>query len=335
MKAMLLRHPWPVRQSPLELVDLPAPEPGPGQVRLRVLACGICHTDLHVLEGELPPHKSPVVPGHQVIGVIDKLGEGVEALQQGQRVGIPWLHSTCGHCRFCLSGRENLCEAALFTGYDVDGGFSEYTLGRAGFVYPIPEDFPSLQAAPLLCAGIIGYRALRLSALRPGGKLALFGFGASAHIAIQIARYWGCDVYVFTRGAGHRKLADDLGAVWTGNAEETPPEKMDSAIVFAPAGRLVLDALRVIDKGGTVALAGIYMTPVPEMDYGCYLYHEKTLRSVANSTRQDAIELLELAVKVPIHTEVQVFPLEEANQALQLLKGGAIQGAGVLSVASR
>ncbi|MCL4371570.1 MAG: zinc-dependent alcohol dehydrogenase family protein [Chloroflexi bacterium] len=332
MRAMMLVEPRPIEEKPLALVDIPLPEPGPGQVRLRVVACGICHTDLHIVEGELPPHKLPLVPGHQIVGYVDALSEGVEKLRLGDHVGVPWLNATCGECAFCGTERENLCERARFTGYDVDGGFAEYGLAPADFVYPIPPGFPSLQAAPLLCAGIIGYRALRLSEIRPGGRLALFGFGASAHIAIQIARHWGCRVYVFTRGAHHRALAEQLGAEWTGSAGDEPPSRADAAIVFAPAGSLVLDALRVVDKGGTVALAGIYMTPIPEMDYARYLYHEKTLRSVANSTRQDAVELLRLAVEIPIRTEVQVFPLEQANEALLLLNQGRIEGAGVLQV---
>lgn len=332
MRAMLLREPRPIEERPLEMVDIPLPEPSAGQVRLRVAACGICHTDLHIVEGDLPPHKLPLVPGHQIVGRVDALGEGVGSLRPGDRVGVPWLHATCGQCPFCSTGRENLCEGAQFTGYDVDGGFAEYALAPSDFVYPIPPGFPDLQAAPLLCAGIIGYRALRLSGIRPDGTLAIFGFGASAHIAIQIARHWGCRVYVFTRGPGHRALATQLGAAWTGAAEDEPPSKADAAIVFAPAGGLVLEALRVLEKGGTVALAGIYMTPIPVMYYEKHLYHEKTLRSVANSTRQDAVDLLRLAAEIPIHTETQVFRLEQANEALLLLKQGRIQGAGVLQV---
>ncbi len=285
------------------------------------------------MKGELPSHKLPVVPGHQIVGEIDALGEDVRDHRVGERAGVPWLHATCGACGFCAADRENLCEEAQFTGYDVDGGFAEHVLASADFVYPIPAGFPAPLAAPLLCAGIIGYRALRLSDLRPGGTLALLGFGASAHITIQIARHWGCRSFVFTRSPRHRELAAALGAEWTGSAEDGPPAQADSAIVFAPAGRLVLDALRVVRKSGTVALAGIYMTPIPEMD-SALLYHERTLRSVANSTRQDAGELLQMAAEIPIRTEVQVFPLEEANRALLLLKQGAIQGAGVLQMAA-
>ncbi|MDA8219187.1 MAG: zinc-dependent alcohol dehydrogenase family protein [Dehalococcoidales bacterium] len=331
MKAMILDEPAPIESEPLKLRDVPDPVPGPGQVRLRVHACGICHTDLHIVEGELPLPKLPIIPGHQIVGTVDRLGEGVQSLRLGERVGVPWLAHTCGVCAFCRRGEENLCENIRFTGYHVDGGFAQYTLAAEGFAYPLPEGSPDLQAAPLLCAGIIGFRALRLSEIRPGERLGLYGFGASAHIAIQIARHWGCEVYIFTRGEGHRQLARQLGAAWTGRAEDTPPAPPDSSIIFAPAGRLVPEALRALRRGGTLALAGIYMSPIPEMDYSL-LYGERTVRSVANSTRQDAVDLLRLAAEIPIRTEVEVFPLGEANRALRLLKEGQIRGAGVLEV---
>lgn len=332
MKAMLLRAPQPVEQSPLELAEVPDPQPGPGQVRLRVSACGICHTDLHIVEGELPAHKLPVVPGHQIVGTVDKPGEGVIRLHPGDRVGVPWLHSSCGNCSFCRDGKENLCPDTKFAGYDVDGGYAQYTLAREGFAYPLPDGFSDVQAAPLLCAGIIGFRSLRLSEIKPGQRLGLYGFGAAAHIAIQVAVHWKCEVYVFTRGAEHQALARKLGAVWAGRAEDQPPKKLNSAIIFAPAGGIVPYALEALEKGGVLALGGIYMSTIPELDYTRHLYYEKTVRSVTNSTRQDALDLLRLAAEIPIHTETEVFPLEEANRALQLLKQGKIQGAGVLRI---
>ncbi len=331
MRAMILSRPAPIENEPLVLAEVPVPTPGPGEVRLRVRACGICHTDLHVMEGELPVRKSPLIPGHQIVGVVDAVGPGVTSPRLGERVGVPWLHSTCGACAFCTRGQENLCDDARFTGYHADGGYAEYALTRADFAYPLPETFADLAAAPLLCAGIIGFRALRLSEVRPGERLGLYGFGASAHIAIQIARHWGCEVYVFSRGEHHRRLAQELGAAWTGRAEDTPPAALDAAIIFAPAGGLVPEALRALRKGGTLALAGIYMTPLPQMDYGL-LYGERSVRSVANSTRQDARDLLRVAAEVPVRSEVEVFPLAQANHALRLLKEGKIQGAGVLDV---
>lgn len=331
MRAMVLYQQSPIETVPLVLAEVPAPAPGRGEVRLRVRACGICHTDLHVVEGELPAHRLPLIPGHQIVGELDALGEGVADLPLGTRLGVPWLHRACGTCAFCLAGAENLCDNPAFTGYDVDGGYAQYAVAPADFAYPLPAGVPDNEVAPLLCAGIIGYRALRLSGITAGGRLGLYGFGASAHLAIQIARHWGCQVYVFTRGAEHRRLAEELGAAWTGRAEETPPAPLDAAIIFAPAGPLVPEALRVLGKGGTVALAGIYMSPIPTMDYSL-LYGERAIRSVANATREDARELLRLAAEIPLRSEVEVFPLAAANRALLLLKQGRIQGAGVLAV---
>jgi len=331
MKAMLLRKHGPIEEAPLEYIDVPTPTPARGEVRVRISTCGICHTDLHVIEGELTEGKPPVIPGHQIVGSVDVLGDGVSQSSVGDRVGIPWLHSTCGQCVYCKSGKENLCENARFTGYHVDGGYAQYVTVSQDFAYHIPRGYPDAQAAPLLCAGVIGYRALRLSEAEPGCRLGLYGFGASAHIVIQIARYRDCEVYVYTRGAGHQDLARRLGASWVGRAEDGKPGTLDSAIIFAPAGSLVPHALEALRRGGTLALAGIYMTPIPQMDYRL-LYHERTLRSVANSTRQDVVELLELAPKVPVHTEVQTFLLGEANEALMLLKAGKIEGAAVLEM---
>jgi propanol-preferring alcohol dehydrogenase len=331
MQAMILKTTRPVEDNPLEAAELPTPSPGPAEIRIQVRACGVCHTDLHTVEGDLPLPRLPVVPGHQIVGVVEAAGVGVTRFREGDRVGVPWLNWTCGTCDFCRRGQENLCDRARFTGYHVDGGYARFAVVSEPFAYPIPDVFSDAEAAPLLCAGVIGFRALRLSQVQPGQHLGLYGFGASAHIAIQVARHWGCQVYVFTRSPAHRELARQLGAAWTGRAEDEPPDPVDSAIIFAPAGRLVLDALRVLAKGGTLALAGITMSPIPEMDYRL-IYHERIVRSVANSTRQDAEDLLRVAAEIPIRTEVQLFPLAEANRALQLLKHSQIQGAGVLEI---
>jgi propanol-preferring alcohol dehydrogenase len=314
------------------MADLPVPEPGPGQIRLRVRACGVCHTDLHLVEGELDLPRLPVVPGHQIVGTVDSPGDGVTRFTRGDRVGVPWLYSTCGQCDYCRRGQENLCDNARFTGQHADGGFAEYTVVPAAFAYPIPEGFPDGQAAPLLCAGIIGYRSLRLSEIQPGGRLGLYGFGASAHVAIQIARHWGCEVYVFTRSAEHQRHALELGAAWVGQAQDAPPAALDSAITFAPAGWLVPEALRALRKGGTLAVNAIHMSPIPEMPYAL-IYGERTVRSVANSTRQDATGLLQLASEIPLHTDVELYPLEDANAVLQRLKRAEVQGAAVLQIA--
>jgi propanol-preferring alcohol dehydrogenase len=332
MKAMVLREPKPAENDPLAKVDLPVPEPAPGQIRLRVRACGVCHTDLHLVEGEIATPKLPVVPGHQIIGRVDALGEGVTRFTVGDRAGVPWLYSTCGQCNYCLRGLENLCDNARFTGQHADGGFAEYMVVPADFAYPIPMGFPDDQAAPLLCAGIIGYRSLRLSEIQPGGWLGLYGFGASAHVTIQVARHWDCEVCVFTRSEEHQRHARELGAVWVGQAQDTPPAELDSAITFAPAGWLVPEALRVLRKGGTLALNAIHMSPIPELPYQL-LYGERTVRSVANSTRRDAEELLRLAAEIPIHTDVELYPLDQANAVLQRLKRAEVQGAAVLQVA--
>jgi alcohol dehydrogenase, propanol-preferring len=331
MRAFVLEQARPVDEDPLREADLPIPTPEPGEVRIRVRACGLCHTDLHTVEGDLPPHKRPVVPGHQIVGVIDALGAGVTTHKEGDRVGVPWLHSTDGKCEFCRGGLENLCRNARFTGYDVDGGYAEYAVTPAEFCYRIPALFSDENAAPLLCAGIIGYRSYRLTAVRPGENLGLYGFGASAHLVIQLARQQKCNVFVFTRNEAHRALARELDAIWTGRAEDTPPESLHAAIIFAPAGSLVPEALRVLRKAGRLALAGITMSQIPAFNYSL-LYDEKVVQSVANSTRRDAREFLALAGEVPLKTEVQIFDLSEANSALQALKKSEIRGAGVLRV---
>ncbi len=331
MKTMILDHHADVGTAPLQLRDMPAPEPGPGQVRVNVHVCGICRTDLHVVEGELPPSTRPIIPGHQAVGVVDRLGTNVTTLKLGDRVGIAWLQNTCETCEFCTSGRENLCRAATFSGYHVHGGFAEYALVSARFAYPIPSTFSDAEAAPLLCAGMIGYRALRRSHLKPGQRLGLYGFGAAAHITIQIARHWGCPVYVFSRRTEHQRLAKQLGASWVGQATESPPEKLHASIIFAPVGHLVPLALQALERGGTVAMAGIYSSDVPPLVYDRDLFQERTLQSVTANTRQDGLDLFHLAAEIPIRTHTQAFRLEEANHALQALKAGMINGAGVLT----
>jgi len=328
---MVLREPAPAAHRPLALADLPLPEPERGQVRLRVRACGVCHTDLHLAEGEIETPRLPVVPGHQVVGVVDALGAGVSRFQRGDRVGVPWLYWTDGTCDYCRKDQENLCPNALFTGQHVDGGFAEFMVSFADWSYPIPEGIADEQAAPLLCAGLIGYRSLRLSEIRPGECLGLYGFGASAHIAIQVARHWGCPVYVFTRSEEHRRHALELGAAWVGDARDEPPVLLDSAVTFAPAGWLVPEALRVLRPGGTLAINAITMSPIPGMPYDL-LYRERTVRSVANLTRRDAEEFLPLAADIPVHTDVEVFPLEQANEVLQRLKRSEVRGAAVLKI---
>jgi alcohol dehydrogenase, propanol-preferring len=298
---------------------------------VRVSACGVCRTDLHVVEGELPPRKSPVIPGHQIVGIVDKLGKDANRFAPGARVGIAWLHKTCGVCEYCRAGRENLCDNATFTGYTVDGGYAEFAVAPESFVYPIPEGFPDDQAAPLLCAGIIGYRSLRLSGIQPGGRLGFYGFGAAAHVAIQVARHWNVEVYVATRDSRHQELAGEMGAKWVGGTLDAPPVKLDSAIIFAPAGEIIPAALQSLKKGGTVALAGIHMSPTPPLEYSL-LYYERVLRSVANNTRQDGEDFLHLAAQIPIRTKIEAFPLAEANIALERLKSDAIRGAAVLEI---
>lgn len=330
MRAMLLHEPKPVDQRPLSLGEVADPKAGPGGLLVQVRVCGVCRTDLHEVEGELPMHRYPVIPGHQIVGTVAELGEGASGFEVGDRVGMAWLHDTCGECEFCRRNAENLCERANFTGWNVNGGYAEYTTIPAAFAYNIPEWFPDEQAAPLLCAGIIGYRALRLSGVQPGQRLGLYGFGASAHIAIQVAQHWGCEVYVFTRSEGNRDLARKLGAKWVGGSGDEPPAKVHASVIFAPAGALVRDALTVLEKGGTIALAGIYMTPIPELDYLKHLYDERIVRSVANATRRDGRELLELAASIPIHTQTQTFPLEQANEALLALKNSEVAGAAVV-----
>jgi propanol-preferring alcohol dehydrogenase len=308
------------------------PTPGPHDILVRVEACAICRTDLHVVEGDLPPVKLPVIPGHQVVGQVVERGAEARRFALGARAGIAWLRSTDGTCRYCVRGNENLCLNAQFTGYMADGGYAEYAAVREDFAYHVPETLSPVEIAPLLCAGIIGYHALKRSEIRPGQRLGLYGFGASAHVAIQVARHWGCEVYVATRGDRHQALAREMGAVWVGGAADPPPQKLDAAILFAPAGELVPVALEALDRGGTLAVAGIYLSEIPPLDYERHLFYERNLRSVTANTRQDGIELLELGAEIPIRTHTETFPLEQANEALQRLKHDQVQGAGVLVV---
>ena len=335
MKAMVIKKICQMEEKPLELVNLPVPVPDSGQILVRVSACGVCHTELDEIEGRVPPSRFPMILGHEIVGRVEASGPGATRFKKGDRVGIAWINWACGECSFCLKGEENLCDKAKWTGKDAEGGYAEYTVVPEDFAYPIPERFSDLQAAPLLCAGVIGYRALRLSEMEDGKILGLYGFGASAHIVIQVAKYKypNCKVFVFTRGKDHRELALKLGADWVGATEDTPPEKLDRAIDFTPVGIPVREALRNLEKGGRVVINAIRKrTPIPELDYAEHLWHEKEVKSVANVTRRDAEEFLPLAAEIPIVPEVQEFRLEEANEALVLLKEGKIRGAGVLNI---
>ncbi|HEU5277980.1 MAG TPA: zinc-dependent alcohol dehydrogenase family protein [Gaiellaceae bacterium] len=317
--------------SPLLLRELPLPEPAAGQVRVRVQACGVCRTDLHVADGELPDPKLPLVLGHQIVGIVDAAAADVEDVAVDDRIGIPWLGWTCGECRFCRSGRENLCDRALFTGYQLDGGYAEAAVADARYCFRLPDGFPPLQAAPLLCAGLIGYRALRLAG--DGERLGLYGFGAAAHEIAQVARWQGRRVFAFTRAGDEdaQEFARSLGAEWAGASEAAPPEELDAAIIFAPVGALVPAALRALAKGGVVVCAGIHMSDIPAFPYEL-LWGERVIRSVANLTRRDGEEFLELAPRVPVRTHVETFPLTEANDALERLRSGSIRGAAVLAI---
>jgi propanol-preferring alcohol dehydrogenase len=328
MRAMVLER----QREPLRLAELPDPQPQAGQVLLSVAACGVCRTDLHIVDGELTEPKLPLVLGHQIVGSVVGAGEGAERFAPGQRVGVPWLGWTCGVCRYCTSGRENLCDHARFTGYDVDGGYAELAVADERFCFPIPQGYPGEQAAPLLCAGLIGYRALRLAG--EAERLGFYGFGASAHILCQLAVHQGRRVFVFTRegDAEGQEFARSLGAEWAGASGETPPQELDGAIVFAPVGPLMTAALRVSAKGARIVSAGIHMSDIPSFPYE-QLWGERTLGSVANLTRRDGEEFLELAPKVPIQTEVEVHPLEAANDAIASIRSGALRGAAVLKIA--
>jgi propanol-preferring alcohol dehydrogenase len=317
-------------RTPLRLAELPDPEPGPGQVLVRIDACGVCRTDLHIVDGELTEPKLPLVPGHQIVGRVEGAGDGAERFAAGDRVGIPWLGWTCGECRYCRSGRENLCDRARFTGYDIDGGFAELTVADERFAFPVPEGYPDAQAAPLLCAGLIGHRALRMAG--DGARLGLYGFGAAAHIVCQVARAEGRRVFAFVRAGDDAaaSLAEELGAEWTGDSAAAPPEELDAAIIFAPVGELVPAALRSVAKGGVVVCAGIHMSDIPGFPYEL-IWGERVLRSVANLTRRDGEAFMQLAPRVPVRTEVETHPLEATGEALDRLRSGAVRGAAVVA----
>jgi propanol-preferring alcohol dehydrogenase len=329
MRAVQLSQPNPIESKPLQINTVETPTPGQGEILLDVNVCGACHTDLHIAEGDISPPSLPIIPGHQVVGRVEALGEGVKRWEIGQRVGVPWLHRACGECRVCLSGQENLCPQAVFTGFDVNGGFADKMVADARYVLPLPEGVDDVDAAPLLCAGIIGYRSLRQADLEPGESLGLVGFGASAHLAIQVAKHWGCQVYVFSRTESHRDLAQKLGAVWTGQSDQDPPEQLDRVVLFAPVGALVPVMLRKLRPGGTLAINAIHTSPIPEMSYET-IYGERTLRTVANATYQDGVEFMELAAKISLQVTTNLYPLEEVNQALEDMKHSRIDGEAVL-----
>ena len=326
MKAAVLTTPAPIENAPLRIEDVPVPEPQSGHVLLRVKACGVCRTDLHIVEGDLEPLRPRIIPGHQIVGEV-QAGDGLKA---GTRVGVSWIGGTDGSCAYCRRGMENLCDAPTFTGYSVNGGYAEYALARADFCFPIPAQLDDLHAAPLLCAGIIGFRALRVAGVEKGERVGLFGFGASAHLAIEVLHAWKCEVYVSTRGESHRKLAESLGATWVGGERDKPPLELDRAVTFAPSGDVVVAALSSLRKAGVVAINAIHLDRMPEFDYDRLLWGERQIRSVANMTREDAREFLALAAEIKLKPKVKSFPLDKANEALQALKADSIDGAAVI-----
>ena len=330
---MALQSPAPAESHPLTLTDRPTPEPAAGEIRVRVEVCGVCRTDLHLIEGDLEARRPGVVPGHEVVGRVEGRGSGAGRFRVGDRVGIAWLNKACGECRFCVKRAENLCLEPRFTGWDVDGGYAESVVVPEAFAYALSDRMAARDAAPLLCAGIIGYRAWKRSDVEPGGRLGIFGFGGSAHITIQVARHFGCEVFVFSRGGAHRELASELGAAWVGDSLERPPRPLDGAILFAPAGELVLPALASLDRGATLAVAGIHLSEIPALDYARHLFQERRLQSVTANTREEGRELLELADSIPIRTQTVTYPLEAASEALVDLKQDRIRGAAVLEIA--
>ncbi len=329
-RAQVLSHAGPLDGEPLDLRTIDAPSPGPGEIAIDVVACGVCRTDLQLVEGDLPARRLPIVPGHQVVGRVTALGDGVDRWNLGDRVGVAWLAGACGACGHCRSGNENLCELAEFTGWDRDGGYAETMLARADYAVSIPDTFSDVEAAPLLCGGVIGYRSLEISGIRPGGRLGLYGFGASALLALQVALHWGCEVYVATRSLSERQRALEFGAAWVGGYEDVPPVGLDAAVTFAPVGSVVVAALRAVVPGGTVAINAIHLDQIPAFDYDL-LWRERGLRSVANFTRRDAEEFLAIAAEIPIRTVVDVYRLDEANLALRRLAAGDVSGAAVLT----
>jgi alcohol dehydrogenase, propanol-preferring len=337
MRAAVLRHPAPIASHPLAIEDLPIPEPGPGEVLLKVEACGVCRTDLHIAAGELPPLREAVTPGHQIVGRVAKLGQGTEDLQLGAsplrvgvRAGVSWLGGVDGTCPLCRKGRENLCDRPTFTGYSVNGGYAEYAVARADFLVPLPEEPAATDLAPLLCAGIIGFRSLRVAEVQPRDRVGLFGFGASAHLAIEVLKHWQCEVCVSTRGASHQQLARTLGAAWVGDATDRPPVALDSAVTFAPSGDVVLAALASLRKGGIVAINAIHLDRIPQFDYDSLLWGERQLRSVANMTRDDAREFVALAAEIGIRPRITIFSLDQVNDALAAIDRDAVDGAAVV-----
>jgi alcohol dehydrogenase, propanol-preferring len=330
MLALRLHRTAPIATAPLVAEESPDPVPEPGELLIEVGACGVCRTDLQLVEGDLVSHRLPIVPGHQAVGRVRALGDGATGWEVGDRAGIGWLASTCGGCRFCRSGRENLCESAAFTGWDRDGGYATHATVRSEFALPLPERPTDVDLAPLLCGGVIGYRALKVSGIEPGGRLGLYGFGASALLAIQVAVHWGCEVFVVTRSEEERRRAHELGAVWTGSYDDRPPAPLDAAVTFAPVGWAVIEALQALDRGGVVAVNAIHLDRIPEFSYDS-LWLERQIRSVANYTRRDAAEFLDLAARIPVQTAVDPRPLADANRVLADLRSGAVHGAAVLA----
>jgi len=329
---MVVNTPAAIERNPLVFTDLPTPTAASGEILVRVTACGVCRTDLHVSEGDLAPKHPRIVPGHEVVGVVERLGAGCKRFAPGARVGIAWLRETCGTCIWCVRGRENLCPNARFTGWDHDGGYAEFATVREDFAYAVPLNVPDTEIAPLLCAGIIGYRAIKRAEVRPGATVGLYGFGGSAHLAIQVLMHWGCRVFVMSRGGIHQELARQLGAAWIGGSGDRPPAPLDAAILFAPAGDLVLPALAALDRGGILAIAGIYLSPIPTLDYDRHLFNEKELRSVTANTRADGEEFLKIAGEIPIRTHTVAMDLSDANRALTMLKHDQLKGTAVLKV---
>src|SRR3954453_11991101 len=328
MKAAILSSPAPIAQRPLQIVDVADPRVRSGHTLLRVRACGVCRTDLHIVEGELPPKQLRIIPGHQIVGEV--IGGAVDGIALGARVGVSWIGGTDGTCMYCQKGMENLCDSPTFTGYTVAGGYAQYAFARNDFVFPLPEALDDLHAAPLLCAGIIGFRSLRVAEVQKGERVGLFGFGASAHLAIAVLKSWNCDVYVSTRGEGHRQFAKALGAVWVGTEQEKPPVALDRAVTFAPSGDVVVAALSSLRKGGIVAINAIHLDRMPQFDYDRLLWGERQIRSVANMTRADAKDFLQLAAEIDLRPKVTVFSLDQANEALMAVKNDAVDGAAVL-----
>ncbi len=331
MKAQILSKPAPVETYPLEWKDVPDPEPKPDELLIEVSTCGVCHTDLHVVEGELPDIALPIIPGHQIVGIVKTVGSAVTHIKPGARAGVPWLHFACGKCEYCLRGLENLCLYGRFTGYTAQGGYAERVTVPEAFAVQLPDSFSDVDAAPLLCSGIVGYRSVKLSDLKPGERLGLYGYGGSAGMCLQIARYWNCEVYVFTRNPQHQQEALKLGASWVGQAQDEPPLKLDRAIIFAPAGWIIPLALKHIRKAGTLCINAIHMSNLPEIPYSLF-WDERTVRSVANASRQDATEFMDLAAQIPIRSDTHTFPLSDANRVLEMLKKSQISGSAVFTV---